>query len=97
MQVRRQQSDLLLEAANVSTASSAALPQPWQLASASNASGGDATAPFLFIGVLSIPGSGERRQAVRETWMQDAGPEVAVRFVLYEVGMCFSAQLCSGW
>lgn len=51
-----------------------------------SSAGGNATAPFLFVGVLSVPHSRERRDAVRHTWMKDAGPEVAVRFVLYQVG-----------
>lgn len=42
--------------------------------------------PFLFVGVLSVPHSYERRRAARETWMATASNEVAVRFVLYKVG-----------
>lgn len=46
---------------------------------------GNDTQPFLFVGVLSVPGSLERRQAARETWMITASREVAVRFVMYKV------------
>ena len=85
---------MLLGAVNLSTASAQngnALQQQlqrWRLESQQlqhSASNGSAAQPFLFIGVLSVPKSLERRYAVRQTWMQDAGPDVTVRFVLYEV------------
>jgi hypothetical protein len=91
---RRRQSEVLLNAVSVPSASAhsvnAAQQQLQQRELAPqqhlhNVSGGNATEPFLFIGVLSVPKSWERRNAVRQTWMQDAGPDVAVRFVLYEV------------
>lgn len=91
----RLQSEVLLNTVNATAApgSGNALQQQqqhqrWKLGPQQHhsASGGNASEPFLFIGVLSIPKSRERRNAVRQTWMQDAGPDVAVRFVLYEVG-----------
>jgi hypothetical protein len=86
---------VLLGAVNVSTASAHSgnvlqqQLQQWRLESQRlqhSVSNGSAAQPFLFIGVLSVPKSLERRHAVRQTWMQDAGPDVTVRFVLYEVG-----------
>lgn len=47
-------------------ADAAEAPQPWaagEEAAARNGSGGGAaTAPFLFVGVLTVPGSADRRQ-----------------------------------
>ena len=92
---------MLLSAVNVSSVSAVsgnALQQQlqrWRLEpqqaqhSVSNVS---AAQPFLFIGVLSVPKSLERRHAVRQTWMQDAGPDVTVRFVLYEVGWVYQTK-----
>jgi hypothetical protein len=86
---------VLLSAVNVSSVSAVsgnALQQQlqrWRLESQQaqhSVSNVSAAQPFLFIGVLSVPKSLERRHAVRQTWMQDAGPDVTVRFVLYEVG-----------
>lgn len=82
---------MLLDAANASTAAAGGADGPlqqWKLGPWQHhhsASGNNATEPFLLIGVLSVPKSRERRDAVRHTWMRDAGPDVAVRFVLYEV------------
>ena len=54
-------------------------------AAAGYSAGLNGTQPFLFIGVLSQPAAIERRQAVRETWMATVSPEVAFKFVLYQV------------
>ncbi len=95
---------MLLEAANASATAAAAVaaaeleegaepPPRWRLTAHPNGTGGDATAPFLFIGVLSVPKSRVRRQAVRDTWMREAGANVAVRFMLYEVTLLFATTL----
>ena len=62
-----------------------------------NRSRGNITRPFLFVGVLSTPHSFERRHAVRETWMQTASEEVAVRFVMYKVQPYRWTFRCTGY
>ena len=88
----RKQSDTLLgffNASQVAPPSSfqALDPEPWGGELSSNRSRGNSTQPFLFVGVLSIPESVERRRAARETWMGAASAEVAVRFVMYKVSL----------
>ena len=83
--VRRKQSAVLTGFGNVT---GAALPGSiWDGQSAGNHSAGNGTEPFLFVGVLSVPHSFERRRVARETWIGSASAEVVVRFVMYKVSL----------
>jgi hypothetical protein len=84
--VARKQADAVSVAANATASQVAAIiARGGAAAAAASSAGLNGTQPFLFIGVLSQPAAIERRRAVRETWMSTASPEVAFKFVLYQV------------